>query len=461
MVNEMKKKYFIMAAALAVMACNKEETSVPGESSELLAVSEAGTKTHLEGTKVVWDKGDAINVFVKNDAGAYVSSTFATSESGSSVVFKGEGVKLDTDVYAVHPFSEGNTFSDGVFTTSVSSVTQQTVQDGYPAGVNIAVGRCDADKTVSFRNVGALLKFRLTQEGADTLRRIEIKANGGEAIAAEGIVSIDWNNGDPRIATSEGTQVSDVVTLTPSAKTFVTGDTYHVWILPGKYEKGISLTLVSPTQMSAVKVGKEALVAGRNQIIDLGEIGGLTLKEKETEKMTLEFDFTGEAPEGWPTKDNWKKAGVGDCPAGVPCPGNLTAVYKHSNGNSYNFILTDVGNATAARVYWSADKGVVLGAVSRYFGFPAIEGYRLIKVSCVQGTSTNSKRKAAITSSVPESTDTQNIYVNGGGILPWTTKGDTYSWNLEDTAANTVYYLTCTQGGIGVSILTLTYEKAE
>ena len=461
MVNEMKKKYFIMAAALAVMACNKEETSVPGESSELLAVSEAGTKTHLEGTKVVWDKGDAINVFVKNDAGAYVSSTFATSESGSSVVFKGEGVKLDTDVYAVHPFSEGNTFSDGVFTTSVSSVTQQTVQDGYPAGVNIAVGRCDADKTVSFRNVGALLKFRLTQEGADTLRRIEIKANGGEAIAAEGIVSIDWNNGDPRIATSEGTQVSDVVTLTPSAKTFVTGDTYHVWILPGKYEKGISLTLVSPTQMSAVKVGKEALVAGRNQIIDLGEIGGLTLKEKETEKMTLEFDFTGEAPEGWPTKDNWKKAGVGDCPAGVPCPGNLTAVYKHTNGNSYNFILTDVGNATAARVYWSADKGVVLGAVSRYFGFPAIEGYRLIKVSCVQGTSTNSKRKAAITSSVPESTDTQNIYVNGGGILPWTTKGDTYSWNLEDTAANTVYYLTCTQGGIGVSILTLTYEKAE
>ena len=461
MVNEMKKKYIIMAAALAVMACCKEETSVPGESSELLAVSEAGTKTHLEGTKVVWDKGDAINVFVKNDAGVYVSSTFATSESGSSVVFKGEGVKLDTDVYAVHPFSEGNTFSDGVFTTSIRTVAQKIVKDGYPADINVAVGRCDADKAVSFRNVGALLKFRLTQEGADTLRRIEIKANGGETIAAEGNVSIDWNNGEPRIAASEGTQVSDVVTLTPSAKTFVTGDAYHVWILPGKYEKGISLTLVSPSQMAAVKVGKEALEAGRNQIIDLGEIGGLTLKEKETEKMTLEFDFTGEAPEGWPTKDNWKKAGSGDCPAGVPCPGNLTAVYKHSNGNSYNFILTDVGNATAARVYWSADKGVVLGAVSRYFGFPAIEGYRLIKVSCVQGTGTSSKRKAAITSSVPESTDAQNTYVNGGGIIPWTTKGDTYSWNLEDTAVNTVYYLTCTQGGIGVSILTLTYEKAE
>ena len=461
MVNKMKKEYIMMAIALAFVACDKEQTSVSVESSKLMAVSETGTKAHLEGNKVIWDNGDAINVFTKNDAETYGSTKFTTSESGSSVIFMGDGVKLGTDTYAIHPFSEGNTFSDGIFTTSISSVTQKIVKDGYPAGINVAVGRCDAEKSVSFRNVGALLKFKLTQEGADTLRRIEIKANGGETLAAEGNVSIDWNNGDPRIAASEGTQVSDVVTLTPSAKTFVTGDTYHVWILPGKYEKGISLTLVSPAQMSAVKVGKEALEAGRNQIIDLGEIGGLTLKEKETEKMTLEFDFTGEAPEGWPTKDNWKKAGVGDCPAGVPCPGNLTAVYKHSNGNSYNFILTDVGNATAARVYWSADKGVVLGAVSRYFGFPAIEGYRLIKVSCVQGTGTSSKRKAAITSSVPESTDAQNIYVNGGGILPWTTKGDTYSWNLEDTAANTVYYLTCTQGGIGVSILTLTYEKAE
>ncbi len=460
MVNEMKK-YIIMAAALAVMACSKEQAPVSREYSELRAVSETGTKAHLEGNKVVWDNGDAINVFTKNDAEAYVSSTFATSESGSSVVFKGEGVKLDADAYAMHPFAEGNTFADGIFTTSISSIIQRVVGDGYSADINVAVGRCDAGKTVSFRNVGALLKFRLTQEGADTLRRIEIKANGGEALAAEGAVSIDWNNGEPVISVAEGSQTSDVVTLTPSSSTFVTGDTYYVWILPGKYEKGISLTLVSPSQMTAVKVGSEALEAGRNRIVDLGEIGGLTLKEKETEKMTLVFDFTGSAQEGWPTKDNWKKAGEGDCPAGVPCPGNLTAVYTHSNGNSYNFILTDVGNATAARVFWSTDRGVVLGAVSRYFGFPAIEGYKLIKVSCVQGTGTSSKRKAAITSCVPESTDVQNTYVNGGGILPWTTHGDTYSWNLEDTAVNTVYYLTCTQGGVGVSVLTLTYEKVE
>lgn len=450
-----------MAVALAFVACNKEQDPVSGEYSELRAVSEVGTKAHLEENKVIWDNGDAINVFTKNDAGAYVSSTFATSESGSSVVFKGEGVKLDTDAYAMHPFAEGNAFSDGVFTTSISTSAQRIVKDSYPADINVAVGRCDADKTVSFRNVGALLKFKLTQEGADTLRRIELKANGGEAIGVEGKVSIDWNNGEPGISVAEGSQTSDVVTLTPSSAAFVTGDTYYVWVLPGKYEKGISLTLVSPSQMTAVKVGKEALEAGRNMIVDLGEIGGLTLKEKETEKMTLVFDFTGSAQEGWPTKDNWKKAGVGDCPAGVPCPGNLTAVYNHSDGNSYNFILTDVGNATAALVYWSADKGVVLGAVSRYLGFPAVEGYKLIKVSCVQGTGTSSKRKAAITSCVPESTDIQNTYVNGGGIIPWTTQGDTYEWNLEDTAVNTVYYLTCTQGGIGVSILTLTYEKAE
>lgn len=86
MVKKMKKEYVILAISLATLACNKEQTSSRIGGDELIAVSETGTKAHLEGNKVIWDNGDAINVFTKNESGSYFSSKFATSESGTSVV---------------------------------------------------------------------------------------------------------------------------------------------------------------------------------------------------------------------------------------------------------------------------------------------------------------------------------------------------------------------------------------
>lgn len=459
----MKKIITLAAAVLCLAACNKSNPA-PETGTTLTASLESGaTKTHIEMAgsvgKVLWDANDEISVFSLQD-GAYVNTTFATSENGSTAVFKGPGITLDNNVFAMYPADESASFTSSEGISFEADYTAQRVVSGnIDSKLNLAAGKYSGEKRISFRNAGALLCFKLTQEGADTIRRIEIKANDGTPLAFKGAAAMNWNGGVPVVSPASGAELSDVVKLTPAAETFVTGSTYYVWILPGEYAGGITLTMISPTQMTAAKVGTSALSAGRNQIIDLGSVGGIEWKARETEKKALHFDFTGEAQEGWPTADKWKDIAKGDP---NPCPGDSTCIYK-LDGEDYAFILTDCGNATQARVCWDSGKGgLIWYAGWRYLGLPAIEGYRLIKVTGKLCLSSNSKRKAGITVNVVENNTTgTNTFVSGGEEIAWATKDAEYSYNLEGTEANTVYYLACTATSIGTYYLDLVYEKVE
>ncbi len=450
---DMKKIFMAAAALLTIAACNKN-IPVAGpsmDSMELTATIETGiTKSHLNSFDVLWDANDEISVFSMEE-GAYRNSKFATADQGASAVFKGPGINADNNLFALYPYNENAMCSiNGEISTIADFINQKAVNGTFDKNINLAVGKYAGEKKVSFRNGGAFLKFKITQEGADTVRRVELKTSDSTPIAIDGDFNILWNDGAPSIVPSDNATRSDIIKVTPSEGTFITGDTYYVWVLPGQY-KGLTLTLVSPTQMTATKAGSNTLTIARNQIVDLGEIGGLTFKAKEAEKKTLHFDFTGDPQEGWPTADKWKNA-----------PGDTTCVYK-LDGEDYNFILTDCGNASQARVAWVKEKGgLVMFAGWRYLGLPAIEGFKLVKVSGCLCLASNSKRQAGITKSiVADNTTDTNEFVPGGEPIAWATNGEVYTYNLEETAPGTVYYLACTATSIGTSYLDLTYEKAE
>lgn len=450
----MKKIMTVMAAALTLAACEKS-TPLAVPVTELSATLEAGdTKSHIAENKVLWDANDEINVFSQAE-GAYVNSKFATSDGGATAVFKGPGIALDNNVYALYPYNANATCDASTGIGTAAAFNEQKVVNGsFGKEVNLAVGKYAGEKSISFKNVGALLSFKLTQERADTIRRIEIKANDGTPLAFTGAASIQWNEGAPVLSTAPGAETSDVIKLTPSAETFATGDTYYVWVMPGEY-KGITITLVSPTQMTAVKTGENTLTIARNQVVSLGEIGGLEFKAKTVETKTLSFDFTGDPLEGWPTTDNWQDG-----------PGEKACIYP-LDGVNYEFFLTDVGNGTKARVAWVKSKGGLLWYAGwRYLGLPAIENFKLIKVSGVMCLATNAKRKAGIVTAVAPTNEELTVeqahtFVKGGESTGWTTGGETYTFNLEETEANTRYYLMCTATSIGVSKLDLVYEKVE
>ncbi|MBO7544977.1 MAG: hypothetical protein J6T02_05365 [Bacteroidales bacterium] len=447
----MKKTFILVVAALAFAACNKNIDTAEFGTSLTASIENGIVKSHLSQNAVLWDVNDEISVFSLED-GAYSHAKFSTSEGGGTAVFKGPGIAVDENLFALYPYAEGNTFSaaDG-FSVEADYLTQKAVNGGVDQKVNIAVGKLSSENNVGFRNVGALLRFTLTQERADTTRRIEINSNDGTPLVFAGDAAILWNEGAPTIAPASNATTSDVIKIIPSGEAFATNDTYCVWVLPGQYQAGITITLVSPTQMTAVKEGTSALNIGRNQVVDLGEIGGLEFKDKGAEKKTLHFDFTGDPLEGWPTVDKWKNA-----------PGDSLCVYP-LDGVDYKFLVTDCGNASQARVAWVKDKGgLIFYAGWRYLGLPAIEGFKLVKVTGCHCLGTNVNRRAAIAKFVVADNTTEvNEYVTGGDPIAWSTQNEAYTFNLEGTEANTVYYLTCTAVSIGTSYLDLVYEKVE
>lgn len=455
----MKKSLILISAAiLTLMACTKENQS-EGFSSLVAYTDAAGIKSHLSVetgvNKVYWDANDAINVF-SNVGGVWKSDKFTTTESGPVAKFNGGDVALGENCYALFPYDAAATFNDeSCFCTTISTKVQQMTNKTFSPTVNLAVGKCNANKEVAFKNAGALLSFTLTQERADTIKYIELKTNKGETIAVNGAVSVNWNGGSPAISPSADAERSSVITIQPAGETFKTGETYYVWILPGNYVDGITVTLVSPTNMKAVKAGTSTLTAGRNQIIPLGDIGGLTYKGSEAEKKTLTFDFST-CPEGWPKgKDEYKSLNHDE----------VSHIFK-LDGTDYTFtsaVATDVAATSTRSIAWgyngSADCDMYIIQPHRFFGLPVIDGYKLVTVKFTLSLASNSGRKAGITDRVTEVDKQKEHYTPGGEVIVTGTVDTEYSFYLTDTDNATRYYLAPTGKAIGFNTVTLIYEK--
>lgn len=452
----MKKIITLSLIALALAACTKGNLAEKG--ATLIAHSDgAAVKSHLSvesGVNLIyWDANDAINVFAKASE-TYQSNKFTTSESGTTAKFNGGDVALNENCYALFPYNEAASFNEGTgFSTSISSVDQKMSDKTFSSTINLAVGKCNASKEASFKNVGALLSFTLTQERADTVKYIELKANKGETLAVNGGVSVSWNGGAPLISPASDAEKSSVITIKPAGETFKTGETYYVWILPGTYAGGITITLVSPTGLKAAKAGVSSLTAARNQIVPLGEIGGLTYKGSEAEKKTLTFDFST-CPPGWPSGVDGYKSKE---------PGEKDFAYK-LEGIDYMFstaVVTDV--ETTRSVCWgyngTAECEMLIIQNERFLGLPAISGWKLVGVKFAQTLATNSGRKMVITEYVSEKGKQEAV--PGGESLAVGTNGTEYSFYLSASQQNKRYYMAPVSKGTGLTYLTLVYEKVD
>ncbi|MBO6074423.1 MAG: chitobiase/beta-hexosaminidase C-terminal domain-containing protein [Paludibacteraceae bacterium] len=159
--------------------------------------------------------------------------------------------------------------------------------------------------------------------------------------------------------------------------------------------------------------------------------------EEPFEGKKLTFDFVTH-PEGWPTAK--AAAAAGD--------------YTYSlNSVDYTFTHSKTGDG----IYMtgtSGTSGALLIVSGNTLGFPAISGYKLVKVD---GT-LNSAGTPSTGSSV-SITDGSNI-VSGGTAQTWDTKGGVKTYNLSGTAANTRYYLSVASKNLQMMTLVLYYEEA-
>lgn len=176
-----------------------------------------------------------------------------------------------------------------------------------------------------------------------------------------------------------------------------------------------------------MKVFKRSLAMLLCLAMTLGLFAGLTLTASAA-TQTLSFSFTS-CPSGWPS--------------GSSSSAN-TKTYT-VDGTAYTFSL-------GANVYYNTSKYLMLKSTT-YLGLPAIDGYKLTKVVAGNSSGCSKSTKVSVC------TNTSGTAVTGGTAQTWSSQSSSYTYNLSNTSANTMYYLYITSANCQIVSLDLTYES--
>ena len=278
----------LLASALAIVSCAKEISETPTEpddstpeyttitltvahpvmtetgaaAQENEGTAEISTKTSLvESTgSVNWAKGDKLKLICE-DGSDITTEALAEADlkdGGETATFKATvpaGKALKWAVYPSDIITELT--EDGKF-----SVTVPQVQDGKFEHASIEVGEIGEDNSIALKNVCALLKFTVANEGA---AKVFIGGNGAPLNGKANISS--------KILADSYTASEDVPDYQPNVEVSVSGPGPHyAAILPAK-TTGLSMQIYSADNtLLAENISSNALDAPRKTIKNLGEL---------------------------------------------------------------------------------------------------------------------------------------------------------------------------------------------
>lgn len=278
----------IFTSALAIVSCAKEISEVPTEpdnstpeyttitltaahpvmtetgaaTQENEGTAAISTKTTLDETtgSVSWAVGDKLKL-VCEDGTDFITEALTEAdltEDGKTATFKATVKSGKALKWAVYPSDIETSLTGGKF-----SVTVPQVQDGKFEHASIEAGEIGKDNSIALKNVCALLKFTIANEGA---AKVFI---GGNGAPLNGKVNISASILDAPYTVSE-----DVPDYQPNVEVSVgdPGTTYYAAILPTK-TTGLSMQIYSADNtLLAENISSNVLDAPRKAIKNLGNL---------------------------------------------------------------------------------------------------------------------------------------------------------------------------------------------
>jgi len=268
---------------LCLFSCVKENIE-PKDGPEEKEKSELIEKTFIASTEldeevktslgsdkyVLWSKGDKIAVF------DYSTATIGKcSEAHIFNLTAGEGTAKGNFTGKIHQSDQYcamvvNSDKDikinaGALETYIPSC-QIAVEDSFQEGINPAWGIADELDNISFKNLGALVRFTVSESN---ICSIKMTSNDGSPMTGVGTYSFKDNN--PGFV---NTTDIPFVELKPDGDFFDPGD-YYAIIYPGTHNKGVTL------EYARIKDGKyqtgsissqpgTVISAHKSQIINIG-----------------------------------------------------------------------------------------------------------------------------------------------------------------------------------------------
>ena len=294
--NTITKNFrLLFASALAIVSCAKEISETPTEpddstpdyttitltaahpvmtetgaaAQENEGTAEISTKTTIDETtgSVRWKVGDRLKL-VCEDGSGFTTEALTDADlkdGGKTATFKATVKDGKALKWAVYPSDIVTSLSDGKF-----SVTVPQEQDGNFEHASIEAGEIGEGNSIALKNVCALLKFKVANEGAV---KVFIGGNGAPLNGKATISS--------KILGASYTASEDVPDYQPNVEVSVSGPgSYYAAILPAK-TTGLSMQIYSADNtLLAENISSNVLDAPRKAIKNLGELRSTPFQNK-------------------------------------------------------------------------------------------------------------------------------------------------------------------------------------
>lgn len=218
----MKKHIIFIALAAAVLAagCVKDPAGQPEQGTVLTASLNSLTKTAIEGVKVSWTAGDAINVNGANSN--------AIAEGAASATFEFRST-LATPYKAVYPTS---------IYKNENTVTLPGVLNDYYTPL---AGYLENGSAIDFHAITAFLKLSITGDAATTVKDVTLRGLGGEQLSGD--FSIDFST--LALTGASDAEADKVVKLNVNQALSATPLVLYIPIPAGNYASGYQIDILN------------------------------------------------------------------------------------------------------------------------------------------------------------------------------------------------------------------------
>ena len=280
----MRKGFLFGALALVVLACAKvEEAPAPAEGPTVVFAgfaNDSGTRSRIEmeedGSEalVLWTKGDSFKSLFSISGGTGKIALFTTQDDGvASAAFSTVYSVDGTGFHCVYPdIPVWSTLNGGVIFGFNLPAFQTAVAGGIEEGLNRAYAYADKltrtlEDPLQFRNIPALLKFRLA--GAVVPQVSEVTLSASTGIAGDAVVSVA--DGIPALV--EGISFDDGA-ASPKVilkGKFEAGKDYFIALWP-RTLSGFQLEFSDGKGRYTVKRSRKTVAFERSRIKDIGTI---------------------------------------------------------------------------------------------------------------------------------------------------------------------------------------------
>lgn len=282
-------KFSLLAvAAMAAVSCAKEITPETNETPEVnpnlveitltaTGESDEDTKAIFSGyPKIAWEGNEEISLLGTNTG----NQKLTANGKGHKTTFTGYADVTDDVYYAVYPYDANVSLTaDGKLSEVTVPAVQTATAGSFDPKAYIAVAKSTDKESLSFKAVGAFVKFKL--EDAENVKSVTMVSNSGANMACSATVVMKEDGG-----VSHGSPYVDG-TASSSVKmvgNFQTDKAYFMVVRPQPYTGGVTFYIEYKDGTVLSRAGASDLFESgmsRNYIRNLN-----TLQKKDFKPVT-------------------------------------------------------------------------------------------------------------------------------------------------------------------------------